>query len=57
MWEDIIADHALLSKCTSKHAGRVALQLFATWICDKHRPTDTDASQAAKVWCGELLRV
>ena len=37
-----MADPALLSKCTAKHAGRVALQLFSTWV-QKHglaKPTE-----------------
>ena len=46
--KDILADSALLSKCTARHAGRVALQLLASWMM---RPR-TDSIM--EVWCGEL---
>ena len=53
LWKDIIKDPVLLSLCTAKHAGLVALQLFATWICPKTRPTKAAEGQVATVWCGE----
>ena len=53
LWEEILNDPVLLAKCTAKHAGRVALQLFATWVCDKYRPNEGAKDQIAKTWCGE----
>lgn len=53
LWDEIIVDVDLLKKCTARHAGRVALQLFATWVCSAHRPAEVSQSQMAKMWCGE----
>ena len=56
LWEDIIKDPVLLSKCTAKHAGRVALQLYATWVCNKHRPESAGGElRISAVWTGECL--
>lgn len=60
LWDDILAHPLLLSKCTAKHVGRVALQLLATWVCNKHRPEDSVSKTLvddtiSTVWCGESL--
>ena len=31
MWDEILEEPELLAKCGAKHAGRVALQLYAAW--------------------------
>lgn len=57
LWKDIMAETALLSKCTAKHAGRVALQLLAGWALapPNGREINTNESHFSQVWCGELL--
>ncbi len=47
-----MAEPELLAACTAKHAGRVALQLFATWVSDQNRPTE-NLESPCKIWCGE----
>ncbi len=47
-----MADPELLAACTAKHAGRVALQLFATWLSEEYRPTK-NLESPSKIWCGE----
>ena len=56
LWGEIREDEALLGRCTAKHAGRVALQLFAgsvvdSWA-DNSRPPK-EAGPLGKCWCGE----
>ena len=58
LWSEIRRDEALLARCTAKHAGRVALQLFAAWIIDYwaiHCRPPKDGSEIAKGWCGAQL--
>ena len=56
LWGEIRRDEALLARCTAKHAGRVALQLFAgsvvdSWA-DNSRPPK-EAGPLGKCWCGK----
>ena len=48
-----MADPELLAACMAKHAGRVALQLYATWLSDQYRPTE-NLESPCKIWCGEV---
>ncbi|CAL5221738.1 g3987 [Coccomyxa viridis] len=48
-----VADPELLAACTAKHAGRVALQLFATWLSEEYRPTK-NLESPSKIWCDEM---
>ena len=58
LWDEIIEDGELLARCTAKHAGRVALQLFAGLnveaLADPHQTRQTEF-QLDKRWCGEQL--
>ncbi|CAL5227175.1 g10089 [Coccomyxa viridis] len=54
LWKDIIADPALLSQCTARHAGRVALQLFASWNITKDEAIKLAEGQIAQSWCAEM---
>ncbi len=49
MWTDIIKDPELLAKCTSKHAGRIALQLLHCFITEPKEPP----GRLSKWWSGE----
>ena len=58
LWGQISRDEALLAQCAARHAGRVALQLFAagviaTWTAPDGAPRDN--TQIGKGWCGEQL--
>ena len=55
LWANIKEDSELLSKCTAKHAGRVALQLLGTTAYDTDEPEDV--GKLSQMWCGELLDV
>ena len=50
MWTDIIKDPGLLTKCTSKHAGRIALQLLHCFITEPREPP----ARGSVWWCGEF---
>ena len=58
LWGRFRTDMPLLARCTAKHAGRVALQLFADLMIEAwaapHQGTGT-RFQLDKKWCGELL--
>lgn len=49
-WIDILEEPELLAKCSAKHAGRVALQLYATW---QFRPKSATLEQMPAKWCSE----
>ena len=49
-----MTDTVLLSKCTAKHAGRVALQLLAGWVMAPASVTSKAGNHLSQIWCGEL---
>ena len=56
LWDEIRRDEALLARCTAKHAGRVALQLFAACVIDcwaAHTRHTKFGTLIGKIWCGE----
>ena len=54
LWGEIRRDEALLARCTARHAGRVALQLFAGSAVDSWADKK-EAGPLGKGWCGESL--
>ena len=58
LWDQIIRDQALLARCTAKHAGRVALQLFAALLVETWAAVGKAPETKFKLdrrWCGEQL--
>lgn len=49
-WNDILENPELLAKCSAKHAGRVALQLYATY---QFTPQSVILKQMPAMWRGE----
>ena len=50
-WNDILENPELLAKCSAKHAGRVALQLYATW---QYMPKSDILKEMPAMWRSEL---
>ena len=56
LWDQIIRNQALLARCTAKHAGRVALQLFAALLVESWAAGGKHPETKIKIdrrWCGE----